>query len=175
MIRTAAERGAKVAAQLLAYARITGMTALLRATLGRSIHLEIAFAPDLKAAVVDPTQIEMIVLNLVINARHAMRGTGMLTIRTLNTVAATPARQEDPPAGEYAAILVEDTGGGISDDVLPHVFEPFFTTKTVGEGSGLGLAQVLGVLKQSGGGVSIVTRVGVGTSVSVYLPVAQAP
>ncbi len=187
LIRTAAERGAKVTAQLLAYARrqrlepqlvdlnaqIAGMTDLLGATLGTDMHLEMTLAPDLNAAVVDPTQIEMIVLNLAINARDAMQGAGALILRTYNAVVTEPTRQEDPPAGDYVAILVEDTGTGIRDDVLPHVFEPFFTTKKVGEGSGLGLAQVLGVVKQSGGGVRIETRVGEGTSVAVFLPIAK--
>jgi signal transduction histidine kinase len=137
------------------------------------MHLEMTLAPDLNAAVVDPTQIEMIVLNLAINARDAMQGAGALILRTYNAVVTEPTRQEDPPAGDYVAILVEDTGTGIRDDVLPHVFEPFFTTKKVGEGSGLGLAQVLGVVKQSGGGVRIETRVGEGTSVAVFLPIAK--
>lgn len=187
LIRSAAKRGAKVAAQLVAYARqqqlelqavdlnatITGMSDLLRATMGANIHLEISLQPDLNLAMVDPTQAEMILLNLAINASHAMEGAGKLIIRTFNIATAMASQPEHPPAGEYAAILVEDTGSGIADDVLGHVFEPFFTTKTSGEGAGLGLAQVLGVLKQSGGGIGIETRVGVGTSVTVYLPVAK--
>ncbi|MDC9822646.1 PAS domain S-box protein [Devosia sp. ZB163] len=188
LIRVAADRGARIAAQLAAFARkeqlepqvvdlnaqIIGMSDLLRAALGAGIHLEMALAPNLKAALVDPTQVEMILLNLANNARHAMLGEGTFTVRTLNIVAASATREEHPPAGEYAALLVEDTGEGISNDVLPHVFEPFFTTRTNGLGSGLGLAHISGVLQQSGGGMRIETKVGMGTSVTVYLPVAKA-
>ena len=141
--------------------------------MGAGIHLDMSLAPDLKVAIVDPTQVEMILLNLAFNAAHAMEGAGRLTVRTFNTVAAMPSRQAHPPAGEYVAILVEDTGSGMTTDVLAHVFEPFFTTKISVEGSGLGLTQVLSVLKQSGGGIRIETAVGMGTSITVYLPIAD--
>jgi CheY-like chemotaxis protein len=120
---------------------------------------------------VDATQIELIILNLAINARDAMAVGGCLTIETANVrLTSPPARVEEPNPGEYAMVAVSDTGTGIPAEVLARVFEPFFTTKEVGKGSGLGLAQVYGFAKQSGGGVRIDTRVGEGTSVRVYLP-----
>jgi CheY-like chemotaxis protein len=100
-----------------------------------------------------------------------MQSGGILTLETFNAVIDSgPAGTEGPAPGQYVGLAVNDTGVGIPDDVLPHVFEPFFTTKHPGKNSGLGLAQVLGFAKQSGGGVGIVTRVGEGTSVKVFLP-----
>ena len=185
LIRTAAERGARLIAQLLAFSRkqrldpqevdlnskIAGMSNLLSATLGGTVHLRTALAADLWPALVDPTQIELIILNLVINARDAMRSGGILTIQTFNGIIDNgPFGPEDPVPGRYVGLAVHDTGVGIPDDVLPRIFEPFFTTKEPGKGSGLGLAQVFGFAKQSGGAVRIATRVGEGTSVKVFLP-----
>jgi CheY-like chemotaxis protein len=99
---------------------------------------------------------------------------GALKVSTRNATLGPPARPEDPPAGDYVAVRVTDNGTGMSDDIRAKVFEPFFTTKEVGKGSGLGLSQVHGFAKQSGGGVSIESRLGVGTSVDIYLPRAQA-
>jgi CheY-like chemotaxis protein len=135
------------------------------------VNFRTTLAPDLWPALVDPTQIELVVLNLAINARDAMRAGGALTLETSNVVIETePTRPERPPPGDYVALAVKDSGPGIPDDVLPRVFEPFFTTKEPGKGSGLGLSQVFGFAKQSGGGVSIETRVGAGTSVKVFVP-----
>jgi signal transduction histidine kinase len=188
LIRASAERGVKLTAQLLAFSRqqrlepqvvdlnakIAEMGSLLRVTLGGAIQFKTALAPQLWPALVDPTQIELIVLNLVINARDAMRLSGTLILETSNThIGSKPVQPEDPPLGDYVALAVNDTGTGIRDDVLPHVFEPFFTTKETGKGSGLGLSQVFGFAKQSGGGVRIETRVGEGTSVKVFLPRAK--
>jgi CheY-like chemotaxis protein len=185
LIRTAADRGAKLIAQLLAFSRkqqlepyevdlnskIAGMGGLLGATLGGTVQLKTIFAPDLWPALVDPNQIEMIVLNLAINARDAMPPGGTLTIETFNTVIESESfRPEEPLPGDYVVLAVKDTGTGIPDDVLLHVFEPFFTTKEPGKGSGLGLAQVFGFAIQSGGGVRIETRLGQGTAVKVFLP-----
>jgi CheY-like chemotaxis protein len=122
----------------------------------------------------DPTQLELAVLNLAINARDAMGVGGRLVVRTANVALDQPTTPEEPPAGEYVAIGVSDTGTGMSEDVRQKVFEPFFTTKEIGKGSGLGLSQVLGFAKQSGGGVRIVSRPGAGTAVSMYLPRARA-
>ena len=170
LIRTAADRGAKLIAQLLAFSRqqrlephqvdlnskIAGMGDLLSATLGGTVQLKTIFAPDLWPALVDPNQIEMIVLNLAINARDAMQSGGTLTLETFNTIIESESfRPEEPLPGDYVVLAVKDTGMGIPDDVLPHVFEPFFTTKEPGKGSGLGLAQVFGFAKQSGGGMRI--------------------
>jgi signal transduction histidine kinase len=185
LICTAADRGAKLTAQLLAFSRkqqleprevdlnskIVGMSDLLSVTLGGTVQRKTTLAPDLWPALVDPNQIEMIVLNLVINARDAMQPGGTLTLETFNTIIESEAfRPEEPPPGHYVGLAVKDTGTGIPDDMLPHVFEPFFTTKEPGKGSGLGLAQVFGSAKQSGGGVRIETRLGQGTTVKVFLP-----
>ncbi|HZZ79445.1 MAG TPA: ATP-binding protein [Gemmataceae bacterium] len=186
LIRIAAERGAEVTAQLLAFAReqrpepqvidlnarLADMSGLLTATLGTGIHVEMALAPDLHWTLLDPTQLEMIVLNLCINARDAMKGVGTLTLRTFNATLPAPTRPEHPPEGSYAAVRVEDTGSGIEESVLPHVFKAFFTTKEAGRVGGLGLTQVLGIVRRSGGGIGIESHVGKGTSVSVFLPVA---
>jgi PAS domain S-box-containing protein len=185
LIRDAAERGAKLIAQLLAFSRqqqleplgvdlnsrLVGMGDLLSVTLGGTLQLKTTFAPDLWPALVDPNQIEMIVLNLAINARDAMQPGGTLTLETFNTIIESASFQpEEPSPGDYVALAVKDTGIGIPDEVLPHVFEPFFTTKEPGKGSGLGLAQVFGFVKQSGGGVRIETRLGQGTAVTIFLP-----
>jgi signal transduction histidine kinase len=116
----------------------------------------------------------MIILNLAINGRDAMPSGGSVTIETFNTaIGDQPVRPEDPESGEYVGLAIRDTGEGIPEHVLARVFEPFFTTKRRGEGSGLGLAQVLGFAKQSGGGMRIETRVGEGTCVKVFLPRAD--
>jgi PAS domain S-box-containing protein len=188
-MRTAAERGASLTAQLLAFSRkqklapkaldlndaVAGMRELLQSTMGGSIRIETVLKPGLWPALVDPTQIEMIILNLAINSRDAMEVGGGLTIETNNvTITRTPSRPEEPLPGEYVELSVSDTGPGMPDEVLAKAFEPFFTTKAVGKGSGLGLAQVFGFAKQSGGGVRIDTKIGEGTSVRVYLPRAAA-
>ncbi len=187
-VRTAAERGAKLTAQLLAFSRrqrlearavslndiVGGMRDLLQSTLGGGVAVGVDLAPTLWPALVDPTQIELIILNLAINARDAMDGGGTLTVATRNVTLGDPTSNEEPAAGDYVAVLVSDTGSGMTDEIRAKAFEPFFTTKEIGKGSGLGLAQVYGFAKQSGGGVRIETRLGEGTTVSVYLPRATA-
>ncbi|RRV10267.1 response regulator [Pseudomonas sp. v388] len=185
-IKEAGERGARLTAQLLSFSRrqrlqprpvdlnatILGMQGLLFKALGATIWVETSLAQDLWTASADPTQTEMIILNLAINARDAMaQGNGSLKLQTSNEVVTTaPTRPEDPDPGSYVVFSMADSGSGMSDEILQKVFEPFFTTKQVGHGSGLGLAQVFGFAKQSGGGVRIETALGVGTTVSVYLP-----
>jgi PAS domain S-box-containing protein len=184
----AADRGAKLTGQLLAFARkarlqtqpvdvnqlVRSMATLLQSTLGGTVQVDIEPAPDLRQALADPTQLELVVLNLAINARDAMPEGGRLTIRTENATILRPSRPEDPPPGNFVTLTVTDAGMGMAPDVLARVFEPFFTTKEVGKGSGLGLPQVLGVAQQLGGGVRIASRPGAGTSVTVYLPQARA-
>ncbi|HEY8290516.1 MAG TPA: ATP-binding protein, partial [Acetobacteraceae bacterium] len=185
----AAQRGALLTKQLLAFSRrqrlqpkqinlndtVEGMRDLLQTTLGAGVHLRTDLQPDLWAALVDPAQLELIVLNLAINGRDAMANGGELTVTTSNvTLTAPPASAEEPDPGAYAALSITDTGTGMTEQVRGRAFEPFFTTKEVGKGAGLGLAQVYGFAMQSGGGVRIDTTPGEGTSVSVYLPRAEA-
>ena len=188
-IRAAAERGATLTAQLLAFSRkqrletrtvdlnetLAKMRDLLRSSMGGSVRLELVLQPELWPALVDPTQIELVILNLAINARDAMQVGGSLTVETANVRLPAPSRPEMPAAGEYVMIAVTDTGTGMTSEVLAKAFEPFFTTKPVGKGSGLGLAQVFGFAKQSGGGVRIDSQCGEGTTVKVFLPRAIAP
>jgi signal transduction histidine kinase/ActR/RegA family two-component response regulator len=183
-IRLATERGAKLTSQLLAFSRrqrlepkpfdvnesLENMHNLLQSTLGGGITINTQFQTGIWLALADPDQIELVVLNLAINARDAMNGKGTVTIETSNATVGPPERPEEPTAGSYVMIGVSDTGSGMTKEVLAKAFEPFFTTKEVGKGSGLGLSQVLGFAKQSGGGIRIETRVGEGTSIKVYLP-----
>jgi signal transduction histidine kinase len=187
-MRMVAERGAKLTDQLLSFSRkqrleprpldvnatITGMHELLHTSIGSSIGIDTKLSGDLWPALVDPTQLELAVLNLVINARDAMDGVGRLTIETGNAEVGPAMRSEEPSPGEYVVVSVRDTGTGMSEEIRSKALEPFFTTKGVGKGSGLGLSQVLGFAKQSGGGIKIESRVGQGTSVYIYLPRAAA-
>jgi PAS domain S-box-containing protein len=181
---SAAERGANLTAQLLAFARqqrmnpepvdlnqiVAGMATLLHSTIGASIHIEMVPAKGLWRTLADVAQLELVLLNLAINSRDAMPHGGTIAIVTGNVALGPPEQPEDPPAGDYALVSVTDTGSGIPADILGKVFDPFFTTKEIGKGSGLGLSQVLGVAQQLGGGVRIDTKIGVGTAVTVFLP-----
>ncbi|MBP8246584.1 MAG: response regulator [Phenylobacterium sp.] len=187
--RAAGERGAKLTGQLLAFARrqrlearaidaaaaVEAAGALLTSTLGASHQVAYDLAPGLWPALGDVTQVELMVVNLAINARDAMPGGGIITISAQNTnFEPSASRGEAPAAGEYVVISVADTGEGMAAEVAARAFEPFFTTKAIGKGSGLGLPQVLGLAKQLGGGVEIDTVPGQGTMVRVYLPRAEA-
>jgi signal transduction histidine kinase/ActR/RegA family two-component response regulator len=196
MIRAAtdaARRAAALTARLLAFSRrqplepkvvdanklVAQTSEILRRTLGETIQLETVLAGGLWLAFADPTQIESTLVNLSLNARDAMSGTGRLTLETANTVLDDQyARAHDEVvAGQYVMISVTDTGTGMSAEVLERAFEPFYTTKSVGKGSGLGLSQVFGFIKQSRGHVKIYSEVGHGTSVKIYFPryVGRAP
>ena len=154
---------------------VEAAAALLRPTIGGAHRLEVAVAPDLWPALGDATQVELMVVNLSLNARDAMTSGGVVSISATNvTVAAGGRRAEGPAAGDYVMIAVTDTGEGMTPDVVSRVFEPFFTTKPLGKGSGLGLPQVLGLAKQLGGGVEIDTAPDQGSTVRVYLPRAEA-
>jgi signal transduction histidine kinase/ActR/RegA family two-component response regulator len=189
MMGEASQRGAKLTAQLLAFSRrqkleprpvdlndtVGSMRDMLQSAIGGSVQINPPMlADDLWPAMIDPTQIELVILNLAINARDAMDVGGSLTVSTANVSLGAPTQPEEPPAGEYVMVAVSDTGSGMTPEVLARAFEPFFTTKAVGKGSGLGLSQVFGLAKQSGGGVSIETEVGIGTTIKVYLPRADA-
>ena len=183
-MRIAAERGAKLTSQLLAFSRrqhldpkpvdlndaLGHMSDLLQSSLGGSVQIKTMFRPDLWHALVDPSQIELVVLNLAINARDASPIGSTITLETGNATLGPPEKPEEPSAGDYVMVAVSDNGSGMTKEVLAKAFEPFFTTKEIGKGSGLGLSQALGFAKQSGGGIRIDSRVGEGTSVKVYLP-----
>jgi signal transduction histidine kinase len=188
LIMQAAARGSDLVRQLLAFAKqqplelmavdlnhiLEGMAALLRATMGSKIRIENKMAVGLWPAIVDPVQMEHVILNLAINARDAMTDGGLLTIATANVILTEPRHGVDVPAGEYVTVALSDTGTGMTEDVLRKSFEPFFTTKGPGRGSGLGLSQVYGVASQSGGCVEVVSKYGQGTTVRVFLPRGEA-
>ena len=167
VILQSAGRGGDLVRQLLAFSRkqaltpiqidlnkiVHGMGDLLRATLGRATRVETKLGEGLWPAVVDPVQIEHVILNLAINARDAMPDGGRLTITTGKASVGPLDRASDLAPGDYVVVAVSDTGTGMSDEVLRNAFEPFYTTKPPGLGSGLGLSQVYGLANQSGGGV----------------------
>jgi signal transduction histidine kinase len=180
----AAHRGSKITSQLLAFSRtqrlktepidlnaiVTAMGDLLFRTIGGTVRIETILERQLWQATADPAQIESVILNLAVNARDAMPEGGRLTITTSNV----PHGDKDTPvelaSGDYVSVSVRDTGTGMTEEVVRKAFEPFFTTKPVGSGTGLGLSQVYGIAKQTGGTVSIDTKVGRGTTVTVFLP-----
>lgn len=183
-MRSAADRGARLTAQLLAFARrqplmpravdlgqtILDMQPLLHSAVGSQVTIIIALEPNTPPARVDPTQIELVVLNLAINARDAMPQGGTLTLAIRSETLASSDRPDAPPAGSYVCLRVSDTGSGMSPEIQARAFEPFFTTKGPGAGSGLGLSQVYGVARQSGGIARIESQPGKGTTVEVLLP-----
>ena len=150
------------------------MAALLSGTLGRGIRIQLSLEPRLWPAFVDPTQVAHAILNLAINARDAMPGGGTLSIETANVVVGSVRRPDDPLPGEYVMVSISDTGTGMPEEVLAQAFDPFFTTKSPGQGSGLGLSQVYGLVKQSGGATHITSQLGHGTTVTLYLPRAAS-
>ena len=183
---TSAQRAAALTHRLLAFSRrqaldprpveanrlVTGMEDLLRRTLGPGIALELDLAPGLWRTLCDPVQLESALLNLCINARDAMPEGGTLVLRTENAeldLARALARRDVAP-GSYVAISVSDSGTGMAPEVLGRVFEPFFTTKPLGQGTGLGLSMVYGFARQSGGHVQVLSELGRGTAVRLYLP-----
>ena len=149
---------------------ITGMGDLLQRSLGGLVQVETDLAADLWPATSDPTQLELVVLNLAINSRDAMPNGGLLRIVTGNVYHPEVAVLDALDPGDYVRIAVIDTGTGMSREVQERAFEPFFTTKDIGKGSGLGLAQVYGVATQFGGTVRIASEPGVGTTVQILLP-----
>ncbi len=180
------QRGAKLASQLLAFARrqplepkvlnvgrlIQGMEDMLRRTIGASVEIETVVSDGLWHCHVDPVQVENALLNLAINARDAMAGVGRLTIEAGNAWLddADVSRHPDLVAGQYVLLAVTDTGSGMPPEVMARAFEPFFSTKAEGKGTGLGLAMVYGFVKQSGGHAKIDSEIGQGTTIKIYLP-----
>jgi len=186
-IAETSDRASLLTRQLLAFARrqplmpqlfdvrkrIEGMAQILKATLGASVEATYEFAPDLGPIYADPTQFETALLNIVINARDAMPSGGRLTIRAQNVSELPAIRKHSPAKGDFVAVCVEDTGTGIQPAIMERIFEPFFTTKEVHKGTGLGLSQVYGFAKQSGGEIDVQSEVGVGTTFTLYMPLAK--
>ena len=181
-----AERAANLTRRLLAFSRrqaldakptdvgklVSGMSELLRRTLGEAISIETVNVPELWRVSVDANQLESALLNLAVNARDAMPAGGKLTIETAHCVLdeSYVSRFDGLSAGQYVMIAVSDTGTGMTKDVLERAMEPFFTTKEVGQGTGLGLSQVYGFVKQSGGHMRIYSEVDEGTTIKLFLP-----
>ena len=179
-MRQAAERGASLTRQLLAFSRrqslrpepvdlahgIDGMRELLDRTLRGGVVVETRFAADLWPVIADPAELELVVLNLCVNARDAMPHGGRIMVSADNVA----DFQRGDLSGHFVRLTVADTGTGMSKEVLARVFEPFFTTKEVGKGSGLGLAQVYGFARQSGGLVEVESVLGEGTRMTLFLP-----
>src|SRR6185437_6681421 len=150
---------------------IAGMSEMLRRTLGESILIETVLAGGVWTVFVDTNQLESVLLNLAVNARDAMPDGGKLTIEDANVyLDEAYGATAEVPAGQYVGIFVSDTGTGMTPEVMSKAFDPFFTTKEIGQGTGLGLSQVYGFMKQSGGHVRIDSEVGAGTAVKLYLP-----
>jgi CheY-like chemotaxis protein len=151
------------------------MAGLLNRALRGDVRVEARLPPNLWRVVVDAGQLELAIMNIAVNARDAMRGSGMLTITARNATYQGLVVEHDNHAlsGSYVVLSFSDTGSGIAPEILPKVFEPFFTTKEVGKGTGLGLSQVYGFVRQSGGTAAIDSEVGKGTTVSLYLPALQ--
>ena len=182
----AAQRSAALTTRLLAFSRqqqllpevldpshfISGMTELLRRTLGENIVIETVLGGGLWRTSADPSQLENVILNLCVNARDAMPEGGRLTLETANVSLddAYARANIDVAPGQYVMIAVTDNGTGMSPEVIDRAFEPFYTTKPLGEGTGLGLSQVFGFVRQSGGNVKIYSELGNGTTIKIYLP-----
>ena len=188
-IREAADLAAGLTRQLLAFSReqrrwlttldlndIVARTRLvLQRVVGEGIRLETRPAVDIWPVRVDANQIEQIILNLAINARDAMPMGGVLIVQTANvSLDAALARRRNVEPGDYVELSVADTGTGLTPSVREHLFEPFFTTKERGRGTGLGLAAVYGIVKQSGGHISVESEEGRGSRFSIFLPAVQA-
>lgn len=185
-IHAAATRAKELTWQLLAFSSkqlldfkiidladtIAGFDGMLRLALRENIELITTHEPELGVVRADVAQVQQILMNLVVNAQDAIRGAGTVTVRAAN-VDVTPefaARHGDVPDGPAVVLAVGDTGSGITNTVLPNIFDPFFTTKGHGEGSGLGLATVFGIVRQHGGGIVVDSTPGAGSTFSVYFP-----
>jgi two-component system, cell cycle sensor histidine kinase and response regulator CckA len=185
-IRRAGSRAAELTAQLLAFGRrskralepvdlngrIEAMVPMLRRLLGEDIEFGVVLDRSLGAVEADPSQLDQVVMNLVVNGRDAMPGGGALTLTTSGLPAVGGSRDGDKV---WARVEIADTGFGMAPDVVEHVFEPFFTTKGQGKGTGLGLATVYGIVRQMGGHIRVESTVGVGSRFIVELPQCEAP
>ncbi|HOW96471.1 MAG TPA: CHASE4 domain-containing protein [Kiritimatiellia bacterium] len=185
-ILTAARRSADLTRQLLAFARkqtitprvldvnetVAGMLKMLRRLIGEDIELVWEPGPDVWPVKMDPAQMDQVLANLSVNARDAMKGAGMLTIRTENVVVEESDVRHHPGSypGEFVMLTVRDTGTGMDKATMEHIFEPFFTTKEAGKGTGLGLSTVFGIVKQNRGWIEVASRPGQGATFRISLP-----
>jgi len=189
-IQRAAERAAGLTRQLLAFSRkqvlepkvvslngvVVDMLEMLRRLIGEHIELVTVLAPDLGQVRADPSQVEQVILNLALNARDAMPEGGRLVIATaeMEHHEDSPADHEGLDAGRYVTLSVQDSGVGMDEETRQRIFEPFFTTKEVGKGTGLGLATVYGIVKQSGGYIWVESEPGTGARFTISLPRVDA-
>jgi signal transduction histidine kinase/ActR/RegA family two-component response regulator len=185
-IRKAADRAAGLTGQLLAFGRkqvmqprlidlnasVAEMEKMLRRVISEDIEMRLALSPDAECVTADPTQIEQVLMNIVLNARDAMPEGGRLTIETgrAQLDEAYAARHVGVTPGDYVLLSVSDNGQGMDAETQARLFEPFFTTKEQGKGTGLGLATAYGIVKQSGGNIWAYSEIGIGTTIKVYLP-----
>ncbi|HEU4700431.1 MAG TPA: ATP-binding protein [Gemmatimonadales bacterium] len=188
-IRRAAERGALLTRQLLAFGRrpravpqpvevnevVRGMEHLVQRLLGADIQLATVLAPEVGRVRADPSQVEQVIMNLVLNARDAMPHGGTLTIETAERVVGAASRGRQLKPGRYLTLAVSDTGHGMDGETQARLFQPFFTTKDPASGAGLGLSIVYGIVRQAGGVVRVSSEPGQGTVVKVYWPLLEAP
>jgi PAS domain S-box-containing protein len=187
-MQRATDRAANLTQQLLAFARqqpmkqephklsrvIENFDAVLRRVGDNTVHFSLRLAPDASHVMVDATQFEAALLNLMTNSRHAMPGGGTIMLST-EEVELSDHQVEALPAGRFVRVTLQDTGSGMPPEVVARAVEPFFTTKPVGKGTGLGLSQVYGFVQQSNGGITLHSEVGKGTTISLYLPVVAVP
>jgi signal transduction histidine kinase len=185
-IRSAAEKAATLTRQLLAFSRrqvlqpmvmdlgesLAGLENMVRRLIGENIKLEVIPGKNVGLVKADPGQMEQVIMNLIVNARDAMPQGGRLTLETRDAVL-SDGDSTVVPAGHYALLVASDTGKGMDPQVMARIFEPFFTTKEKGKGTGLGLSMVYGVVKQTGGYITVESEVGRGTRFYVYFPVAE--
>ena len=186
-INRAAHRAATLTRQLLAFSRkqvlqprivdlngvVAELTAMLRRIIGEHVELRLQLEPGLGRVLADPGQLEQVIINLAVNARDAMPSGGTLTIRTANVDAADvplPSPESSPLLGPLVELSVSDDGVGMDERTQARLFEPFFTTKELGRGTGLGLATVYGIVRQSGGHIRVSTRLHHGSTFTIYLP-----